>query len=158
MRRFKAGLAEGEPTLEPLKITAHRRFVGEIERVFHCNCTVSEKGILYLQRICAATENETLSPLKTQHFSSLYLMPHIKTDTPYKTNNFSYRERARQKEKLPPFREEPASRLSGLRQRRRPAFRTISGQKPGPTLPIDWRNLHEKKRYQIQYPHGSRRS
>ena len=145
LRRFKAGLFADEFTLKPLGTAAHRRFVDEIRRNFHCSCTVSEKGNLYLQRICSATEIETLSPLKTLHFFSLYLMPHIKTDTPYKTNSLSYRERARQRAKYPPFSEEPASRLSGLRQRRRPAFRTISGHKPGPTLPVDWRICMKRK-------------
>ena len=37
---------------------------------------------LHLKRICSATENETLSPLKTLLFCSLYLMPHIKTRYP----------------------------------------------------------------------------
>ena len=82
MRRFKAGVSDDELTLKPLGRVAHRRFVSEIERVFHCNCTVSEKGNLYLQRICAATETETLNPLKILHFFSLYLMPHIKNRYP----------------------------------------------------------------------------
>lgn len=45
MRRFKAGLAEDESTLEPLKIMAHRRFVGEIQHSFLCSCTASENGL-----------------------------------------------------------------------------------------------------------------
>ena len=36
-----------------------------------------------------------------------------------------------------------------------PAFRIISGQKPGPTLSAVWRKRHEK-RYQIQHPDGIR--
>ena len=41
-----------------------------------------KKGNLHLKRICSATENETLSPLKTLYFFSLYLMPHIKNRSP----------------------------------------------------------------------------
>ena len=37
---------------------------------------------LHLKRICSATENESLSPLKTLLFCSLYLMPHIKNRSP----------------------------------------------------------------------------
>lgn len=37
-----------------------------------------------------------------------------------------------------------------------PAFRIISGQKPGPTLSAVWRKRHAK-RYQIQHPDGIRR-
>ena len=83
LRRFKAGLSADKLTpLKPLGTAAHRRFVGEIRRNFHCSCTVSEKGILYLQRICAATESEALSPLKTLRFFSLHLIPHIKNRSP----------------------------------------------------------------------------
>ena len=37
---------------------------------------------LHLNCIYAATEIETLSPMKTLHFFSLYLMPHINNGYP----------------------------------------------------------------------------
>ena len=50
--------------------------------VFTASALHLKMVFLHLKRICSATESEALSPLKTLHFCSLYLMPHIKTRYP----------------------------------------------------------------------------
>lgn len=51
--------------------------MGDVRRNFEATALQLQRWFVYLKRICSTTENEPLNSLHTQHFFSLYLLPHL---------------------------------------------------------------------------------